>query len=251
MRETDGEGHMKPSEKTRLRTLLDYVEREHVLGYLMLLPAGIVILFFIAYPFGWGVYLSFTNKTIGMPWSEVSFVRLKNYINLWTRDGIFWQTVSNTFLYTGVATVIKWSLGITLAILLNREFKFKRLIRAAVLPWIVPTVLSTLAYLWIFDPDFSIVNWTFRQVYYTTPVYLSLFSAAVDLVGLGIVLAILLHYTRRLDSLLLDLLVLAALLALLLAFASRHDFWLSLFTVLGVLLTFRLTRSHRLLTLGV
>jgi multiple sugar transport system permease protein len=57
-------------------------------------------------------------------------------------------------------------LGIWLAVLLNRMVRFKRIVRAAVLlPWIIPTVLSTIAFLWIFDPDFSVINWTLRRVY--------------------------------------------------------------------------------------
>jgi multiple sugar transport system permease protein len=110
--------------------------------------------------------MSLTNKRIGMPWSQVQFTGLANYIELVVRDGVFWTTFWNSLAYTGVATVVKWALGIWLAILLNRIVKFQRLIRAAVLlPWIVPTVLSTIAFLWIFDPDFSVINWTLRRFY--------------------------------------------------------------------------------------
>jgi len=137
-----------------------------VLGYVLMLPAAFIIFAFIAYPFAWGVWMSLTNKEIGMPWSRVNFVGLRNYVFLWTRDGVFWDTVWNSFVYTAIATVVKWVLGIWLAVLLNRVVRFKRLIRAAVLlPWIIPTVLSTIAFLWIFDPDFSVINWTLRQFY--------------------------------------------------------------------------------------
>src|SRR5262245_24532598 len=150
--------------KTRYEAALAVLERPNVLGYLLLTPAAFIIFFFVAYPFVWGVWMSLTNKQIGMPWSQVQFTGLKNYADLVTKDGIFWTTVWNSFIYTGIATVIKWVLGIWLALLLNRMIRFQRFVRAAVLlPWIIPTVLSTIAFLWIFDPDFSVLNWTFRH----------------------------------------------------------------------------------------
>jgi multiple sugar transport system permease protein len=145
---------------------LALLERPGVLGYLLMLPAAFIIVFFVAYPFGWGVWMSLTNKQIGMAWSQVKFTGLQNYVDLVTKDGVFWTTAWNSFVYTAVATVIKWILGIWLAVLLNRMVHFQRMVRAAVLlPWIVPTVLSTIAFLWIFDPDFSVINWTIRRFY--------------------------------------------------------------------------------------
>jgi multiple sugar transport system permease protein len=147
-------------------SVLALLERPDVLGYLLMLPTAFIIIFFVAYPFGWGVWMSLTNKQVGMAWSQVKFIGLQNYVDLVTKDGVFWITVWNSFVYTGVATVIKWILGIWLAVLLNRMIRFQRMVRAAVLlPWIVPTVLSTIAFLWIFDPDFSVINWTIRRFY--------------------------------------------------------------------------------------
>ena len=155
-----------PWTKTRYDAVLSLLERPSVLGYLLMLPAAFVIFFFVAYPFGWGVWMSLTNKQIGMPWSQVKFTGLQNYVDLVTKDGVFWTTAWNSFVYTGIATVVKWVLGIWLAVLLNRMIRFQRIVRAAVLlPWIVPTVLSTIAFLWIFDPDFSVINWTIRRFY--------------------------------------------------------------------------------------
>jgi multiple sugar transport system permease protein len=148
------------------KSALALLEQPAVLGYLLMLPAAFIIFFFVAYPFGWGVWMSLTNKQVGMAWSQVKFTGLKNYVDLVTKDGVFWTTAWNSFVYTGAATLIKWILGIWLAVLLNRMVRFQRTVRAAVLlPWIVPTVLSTIAFLWIFDPDFSVINWTIRLFY--------------------------------------------------------------------------------------
>ncbi|MGI9103635.1 MAG: carbohydrate ABC transporter permease [Terriglobales bacterium] len=155
-----------PPRKTKYEAALALLERPNVLGYLLLSPAAFIIFFFVAYPFVWGVWMSLTNKTIGMPWSQVDFVGLSNYIELVKNDRVFWVTTRNSFVYTAVATIVKWALGMWLAILLNRMVRFSRFVRAAVLlPWIIPTVLSAIAFLWIFDPDFSVINWSLRQFY--------------------------------------------------------------------------------------
>ena len=158
----------RPGRRTQSKyeAALELLERPNILGYLLMTPAALGILCFVAYPFVWGVWMSLSNKQIGMPWSQVKFIGLSNYVDLVTKDGIFRTTVWNSFVYTAVATVIKWGLGMWLAVLLNRMVRFQRIVRAAVLlPWIVPTVLSAIAFLWIFDPDFSVINWTLRHVY--------------------------------------------------------------------------------------
>ena len=89
---------------------------------------------------------------------------LENYE--WLQDdSIFWLSVFNTLLYTIVASAIKFAIGLYLALLLNRHMPFKALIRAAVLiPFIVPTVLSALAFWWIFDAQFSIISWSLKHL---------------------------------------------------------------------------------------
>ena len=70
----------------------------------------------------------------------------------------------NTLLYTTVASVIKFAVGLYLALLLNENLPFKAIIRAVVLiPFIVPTVLSAIAFWWIFDPQFSIISWSLQE----------------------------------------------------------------------------------------
>jgi multiple sugar transport system permease protein len=103
-----------------------------------MLPAAAFLILFLAYPLGLGVWLSFTDARIGR---AGVFVGLENYEWLWG-DFVFWLSVFNTLLYTGVASVIKFAVGLYLALLLNERLPFKALIRALVLvPFIVPTVL--------------------------------------------------------------------------------------------------------------
>jgi multiple sugar transport system permease protein len=138
------------------------LEDERILGYVLLSPALILILVFIAYPFGLGIWMSLTDKLVGTPGQ---FVGLENYRRLFASD-IFWTAFSNTIFFTTVATIFKAALGMWLAVLLNRKFRFARITRAGVLlPFIVPTVLSTLAWLWMFDATFSVFNWVLRWLY--------------------------------------------------------------------------------------
>ncbi len=131
------------------------------LGFWFMLPAGAILILFLAYPLGLGVWLSFTDARIGR---SGIFVGLENYEWLWG-DNVFWLAVFNTLLYTTVASIIKFSVGLYLALLLNENLPFKAILRAVVLiPFIVPTVLSAIAFWWIYDAQFSIVSWSLRHL---------------------------------------------------------------------------------------
>jgi multiple sugar transport system permease protein len=139
-----------------INTLL---EKEAVLGYALMLPAMALIIVFIAYPFCLGVWLAFTDKLVG---KEAHFIGIENFQAI-LESQIFRQTVWNTIFFTAMATVFKSCLGMMLALLLNRKFALSRATRATVLlPFIVPTVLSSLAWLWMFDATFSVFNWIGR-----------------------------------------------------------------------------------------
>jgi multiple sugar transport system permease protein len=127
------------------------------LGLLFMLPTAAFLLLFLVYPLGLGIWLSFTDAKIGRPGE---FVGLDNYT--WIIGDFKFQTaVFFTLFYTVVASIIKFALGLYLAILLNEKLPFKAILRAIVLiPFIVPTVLSAIAFWWIFDPQFSVISWS-------------------------------------------------------------------------------------------
>lgn len=131
------------------------------LGFLFMLPAAVFLLCFLTYPLGLGVWLGFTDTKIGR---DGVFIGIENYQFLWS-DSVFWMSVFNTILYTTVASVLKFALGLWLALLLNEHLPFKSFFRAIVLlPWVVPTVLSALAFWWIYDSQFSIVSWSLMKM---------------------------------------------------------------------------------------
>jgi multiple sugar transport system permease protein len=137
------------------------LEDERWLAAALLLPTVILLGLFIAYPFAEGVWLSVTDARVGIPGH---FVGLANFVAL-IHDSIFRVAVWNTFVYTAVATVFKLALGLWLALLLNRHFRGKAFARAFILlPFIIPTVLSTFAWKWMFDPTFSVINWSLFQL---------------------------------------------------------------------------------------
>jgi multiple sugar transport system permease protein len=137
------------------------LEDERWLAVALLLPTVVLLGLFIAYPFVKGVLLSVTDSKVGVPGQ---FVGLENFDRLWN-DSIFRVAVRNTFVYTIVTTILKLALGLWLAMLLNRNFRGKALTRAFILlPFIIPTVLSTFAWKWMFDPTFSVINWTLYRL---------------------------------------------------------------------------------------
>jgi multiple sugar transport system permease protein len=142
-----------------------FLENERWLGLALLAPTLILLGVFVAYPFVKGIELSVTDTRVGVPGH---FVGLQNFVALW-HDDIFRLAVWNTCLYTAVATTVKLVLGLWLALLLNRNFRGKAFMRAFILlPFIIPTVLSTFAWKWMFDPTFSVINYVLLHLHVIT-----------------------------------------------------------------------------------
>jgi multiple sugar transport system permease protein len=143
-----------PRTGLRVRELLDH---ERFLGPAFVTPALLLLVLLVAYPFCMAVWFALSNSFIGRPGH---FIGLQNFVTLWSSDS-FRQTFQNAFVFTGIAVVFKVVLGITLALLLNEQLWFKRMIRGAVLlPWVIPTALSTLGWWWMFNSLYSVVNWS-------------------------------------------------------------------------------------------
>jgi multiple sugar transport system permease protein len=130
------------------------------LGLLFLAPTAILLLLFLTYPLGLGTWLGFTDAKIGR---GGEFIGLENFEFLWG-DSVTRLALFNTIFYTVVASVIKFALGLWLALILNKHLPFKAFLRAIVLlPFIVPTALSAIAFWWIYDSQFSIISWALQR----------------------------------------------------------------------------------------
>jgi multiple sugar transport system permease protein len=128
----------------------------NALGFIFMLPAALLLVLFLTYPLGLGIWLGFTDAKVGRPGG---WIGLENYKFL-LGDSVTQLALFNTLFYTTVASVFKFFLGLWLAVLLNRNIRFKTFFRAVILlPYIVPTALSAIAFWWIYDSQFSIISW--------------------------------------------------------------------------------------------
>jgi multiple sugar transport system permease protein len=135
--------------------------RETPAAYAFVAPAFFLLLALVAYPFVLSVWFSVSDARVGQ---AGSFVGLENFRWL-LASSIFQQTFQNSVIFTAGAMLLKTVLGMVLALLLFRITRFKRLVRGAILlPFIVPTALSTLVWWWMFEPMFSVVNWTLKAL---------------------------------------------------------------------------------------
>ena len=134
---------------------------EAVTGYSFVAPALLLMVGLIGFPFGLALWFSVTETWVGRPGP---FVGLANFIRL-AQNGTFQQTLVNSLVYTVSAVLLKSVFGFALALLLLRITRFRRLIRGAILlPFVIPTALSTLAWWWMFEPTYSVFNWTGRAL---------------------------------------------------------------------------------------
>ncbi len=137
------------------------LDNRNALGLAFMLPAGALLLVFLTYPLGLGLWLGFTDARIGR---AGHWIGIENFRSLFD-DSLARLSLFNTLFYTVIASVVKFGLGLWLALLLNRHLPFKAFIRAVVLlPFIVPTALSAIAFWWIYDAQFSVVSWALTRM---------------------------------------------------------------------------------------
>ena len=143
-------------------TLLEkFQNNRNALGWAFMLPAAVLLLLFLTYPLGLGTWLGFTDAKIGR---SGEWIGIENFSFL-IGDSVTRLALFNTLFYTVIASILKFVLGLWLALLLNRNLPFKSFFRAVVLlPWIVPTALSAIAFWWIYDSQFSVISWVLTRM---------------------------------------------------------------------------------------
>lgn len=138
-----------------------FQNNRHALGWAFMLPTAVLLLLFLTYPLGLGTWLGFTDAKIGR---DGQWIGLENFEFL-IGDSVTRLALFNTLFYTVIASILKFVLGLWLALLLNKNLPFKSFFRAVVLlPWIVPTALSAIAFWWIYDAQFSIISWVLTRL---------------------------------------------------------------------------------------
>jgi len=139
---------------------------DYRLGFLFVLPIVVLVLALVAYPFCYAVYLSMTRKYVGLP---AVFVGFENYIKL-TFDGFFQRAVVNSFVFTFASVGVKLLLGMGMALVLTSQIRFRSFWTGVLLiPWVAPTVVSALNFLWIYDASFGVLNYLLVKVFRILP----------------------------------------------------------------------------------
>jgi ABC-type sugar transport system permease subunit len=139
---------------------------DYRLGLLFILPIVVLVLALVAYPFTYAVYLSLTRKYVGVP---PVFVGLDNYVKL-TADGFFQRAVANSFIFTFGSVAVKLVLGVVMALVLSSPIRFRGFFTGVLLiPWVAPTVVSALNFLWIYDYSLGVLNYLLVRVFGLLP----------------------------------------------------------------------------------
>jgi ABC-type sugar transport system permease subunit len=158
-----GAGLVRPRPGARLARVLG---PDYRLGYLFVTPIALAVLALVAYPFCYAVYLSMTHKLVGMP---PIFVGLENYQRLWN-DGFFRRAVYNSCLFTFGSVFFKLGLGMLMALVLTSRVRFRSFWTGVLLiPWVAPTVVTALNFLWIFDGSLGVLNYLLVKVFRILP----------------------------------------------------------------------------------
>lgn len=125
------------------------------LGLLLMVPVVVVVFGITGVPFLRAVYLSFTNKVVGLP---EKFIGFDNYISLF-KDGVYWKSLCNTIIYTVGCIGAKLVLGLLLAVVLNQKFRGKSFFRTVLLiPWALPGMVAATTWRWMYDSTYGIIN---------------------------------------------------------------------------------------------
>lgn len=125
--------------------------------YLLILPALIVILAMVFVPAVNAILMSFQSYDLRRP-SQIGFIGLGNYIELF-KDPLFWSSLFRTFLWVVLGVGFQFLFGFSLALLLNKKFKGRGVVRSiSLIPWVTPGVLIGLMWRWIYDGSFGVLN---------------------------------------------------------------------------------------------
>ena len=140
---------------------------ERRLGWLLLAPAVAYVIALVGFPFCLALYYSVSDATVGTQMPQ--FAGLEVYRRV-IGNPTFWEAMRNSFVFTFVSQLLVVVLGKALAMALFRPFRGRGLVRFLILlPWVAPISLGAIAWLWIFDPVYSIINWTARALHVIGP----------------------------------------------------------------------------------
>jgi multiple sugar transport system permease protein len=138
-----------------------HAAQRHLFGYALLAPAALYVLLLVGAPFLFSLYLAVSDANVGDP--VANFIGLDNFRAAWEMD-TFWIALRNSVIFLVVAAIFKSLLGTALAFLLLQNFRGKKLIRGlVVIPFTLPVAISVLSWKWMYDSQFSVINWVLSR----------------------------------------------------------------------------------------
>ena len=144
------------------RPWLSHGARRLMFGYTLLAPAALYVMLLVAAPFLFSLYLAVSDANVGDPIAH--FIGLENFRAAWEME-LFWLALRNSVIFLVVAAVLKSLLGTSLAFLLLQNFKGKKIIRGlVVIPFTLPIAISVLSWKWMYDSQFSVINWVLSRL---------------------------------------------------------------------------------------
>ncbi|PYM42776.1 MAG: ABC transporter permease [Candidatus Rokuibacteriota bacterium] len=135
--------------------------QRYVFGYTLLAPAALYVLLLVGAPFVFSLWLAVSDANVSDPVAR--FIGLENFRSAWEME-TFWIAFQNSVVFLVVAAIFKSVLGTSLAFLLLQQFKGKKLIRGlVVIPFTLPIAISVLSWKWMYDSQFSVINWALSR----------------------------------------------------------------------------------------
>jgi multiple sugar transport system permease protein len=138
-------------------------KQERLTGWLLLIPALLILGLVFIYPIARAFWLSLFTENLGTQ-LQAQFSGLSNYQRM-LGDGRFWQSLYNTSVFTVISVILELILGLGVALILNKSFFGRGVVRTiAILPWALPTAIMGLAWAWIFNDQYGVVNDIFTRL---------------------------------------------------------------------------------------
>jgi multiple sugar transport system permease protein len=128
----------------------------------LLAPAVLYVALLVGVPFVFSLYLAMSDASVGAPVAR--FIGLENFSSA-LENAVFYTALRNTLVFTVGAGILKGLLGTMLAFLLLQPFKGRKIVRALiVIPFTLPIAVSVLGWKWMFDSQFSVINWALSRL---------------------------------------------------------------------------------------
>ena len=139
----------------------EFGDPERRTAYYMVLPAVLIIVVIAFFPILYGIVLSLTDSTVT---AFGSFIGLENYVEMF-QDPDFLVGLSNTVIFTVVSVTLEFIFGLAIALAVNRAFRGRGLVRAAILvPWAFPTVISAVMWRLMFQPGIGVFQYVAESI---------------------------------------------------------------------------------------